>query len=94
MKPVFYDLQSLMKRITVSLDDEIYASLVDYVAEVCKQDLSRLSISRALRKLLASELQRLNYYPMTEKRKQELHNRHIIQERARQQVVDSFALMH
>lgn len=71
-----------MKRITVSLDDEIYASLVDYAADACKQDLSRLSISKAMRKLLASELGRLNYYPMTQKKQQELHIRDIIRQRA------------
>ncbi len=88
-KPVFCCLLILMKRITISLDDEIYASLIDYAAEACKEDLSRLSLSRAMRLLLANELQRLNYYPMSEKRKQELNNRRIVRERAQQHIMET-----
>jgi predicted CopG family antitoxin len=50
-----------MKRITITIDDEIYTSLVDYAAETCKEDLTRLSVSRAIRKLLASRLEELRY---------------------------------
>jgi hypothetical protein len=76
-----------MKRITVSLDDEIYASLVDYAAESCKQDLTRLSISKVMRDILANQLGQLNYYPMSDKRKHELQVRQIIRERAAQQLL-------
>ena len=94
-KAVFRYLLILMKRITISLDDDIYSSLIDYAAEVCKEDLSRLSVSRAMRSLLATELQRLNYFPMSEKRKQELNNRRIIRERAEQHIMetDPFAIV-
>jgi predicted CopG family antitoxin len=52
-----------MKRITITIDDEIYTSLVDYAAQTCKEDLTRLSVSRAIRKLLANRLEELNYLP-------------------------------
>ena len=76
-----------MKRITISLDDEIYTSLIDYAADTCKQDLSRLSISKVLRDILASQLGQLNYYPMSDKRRHELSVRKLIRERAQQQVL-------
>lgn len=83
-----------MKRITVSLDDEIYSSLIDYAADTCKQDLARLSISKVLRDILASQLGQLNYYPMSEKRRHELLVRKLIRERAQQQIVqeDPFSI--
>jgi predicted CopG family antitoxin len=52
-----------MKRITITIDDDIYTSLVDYAAETCKEDLTRLSVSRAIRKLLANRLEELSYLP-------------------------------
>jgi predicted CopG family antitoxin len=62
-----------MKRITISIDDDIYASLIDYAADSCKEELSRLSVSRSIRKLLATRLEELDYYPVSqEKKKQEL----------------------
>ena len=68
-----------MKRITITLDDDIYASLVDYAADTSKEDLARLSVSRAIRKILANKLGEMNYYPIPTKRQEEIHN--IIQQR-------------
>jgi hypothetical protein len=84
-----------MKRITVSLDDDIYSSLIDYAADSSKQDLARLSISKILRDILASQLGQLNYYPMSEKRRHELHVRKLIRERAQRQLIqeDPFSIM-
>jgi predicted CopG family antitoxin len=70
-----------MKRITISIDDEIYASLVDYAADTCKEDLARLSLSRAIRKLLAKALGELNYYPMHANRQQEMRLQQILRSR-------------
>ena len=67
-----------MKRITISIDDQIYASLVDYAADTCKEDLARLSVSRVIRKILANRLEELNYYPMPVKKEQELQPRQIL----------------
>jgi predicted CopG family antitoxin len=70
-----------MKRITISLDDDIYASLIDYAADACKEDLARLSLSRAIRKLLAKRLEELNYFPMEPKRQQEMQVQQIMHSR-------------
>jgi predicted CopG family antitoxin len=70
-----------MKRITISIDDEIYASLVDYAADTCKEDLARLSLSRAIRKLLSKQLAELNYYPMHANRQQEIRLQQIMRSR-------------
>ncbi len=70
-----------MKRITISIDDEIYASLVDYAADTCKEDLARLSLSRAIRKLLAAQLGQLNYYPMHATRAHEMRLQQILRSR-------------
>jgi hypothetical protein len=52
-----------MRRMTVSLDDEIYLSLVNCAANEARTDMSRLSISRTLQKIMLEELNKLNYYP-------------------------------
>jgi ubiquinone biosynthesis protein COQ9 len=52
-----------MRRMTVSLDDEIYLSLVNCAANDARMDMSRLSISRTLQKIMLEELNKLNYYP-------------------------------
>ncbi len=70
-----------MKRITISIDDEVYASLVDYAADTCKEDLARLSLSRAIRKLLAKQLGELNYYPMHANRQQSMHLQQMLRSR-------------
>lgn len=71
----------MMKRITISLDDELYVSLVDYAADKSKEDLIRLSVSKAIRRLLASELAKLNYFPMDAKRLQQLQLRETMRQR-------------
>ena len=48
---------------TISLDDEAYLSLVDCAAKEARNDLSRLSISRTLQKIMREELGKLNYFP-------------------------------
>ena len=48
---------------TISLDDETYLSLVDCAAKEARNDLSRLSISRTLQKIMQEELGKLNYFP-------------------------------
>jgi hypothetical protein len=45
------------------MDDQIYMSLVDYAANEARIDISRLSISRALQKLMQQKLGELNFYP-------------------------------
>lgn len=48
---------------TISLDDEVYLSLVDCAAKEARNDLSRLSVSRTLQKIMREELGKLNYFP-------------------------------
>jgi hypothetical protein len=52
-----------VRRITISLDDEVYLSLVDYAASEARTDMSRLSISRTMQKIMQEKLGKLNYYP-------------------------------
>jgi hypothetical protein len=78
------------------MDDEIYACLIDYSLENSKQDISPLSVSKTIRRLLTSELTRLNYYPMAQKKKEELQLRSLIRERESKKVNernDPFLLM-
>jgi hypothetical protein len=42
----------LVKRVTLSLYDEIYSCLVDYAKDSSKNDLTRFNVSKATRKLL------------------------------------------
>lgn len=77
-----------MKRITVSIDDEMYACLVDYAEQASKEDILRLSVSRAIRQLITIELSRLSYYPMAQKKKEALHTRNLIRDRERQKIND------
>jgi hypothetical protein len=52
-----------MRRITICLEEEIYMSLVDYAAREASSELVRLSISRAMRKIVQERLGELNLYP-------------------------------
>ena len=52
-----------MRRITICLDDEIYLSLIDYAARQASSDLVRLSISRAMRKIIHEKLGEMSLYP-------------------------------
>jgi histidinol dehydrogenase len=45
-----------LRRITILIEDQTYASLMDYASKMSKEDLRRLSVSRAVRKILADEL--------------------------------------
>jgi predicted transcriptional regulator len=54
-----------LKRITITLDDEIHTSLTDYARDRSKQDFSRSNLSSAVRKLLAEKLEELGYFPET-----------------------------
>lgn len=65
-----------MRRITISIDDEVYSGVIDYAADNSKDDLVRFSMSRAIRKLLADRLQELEYYPSKGKRKQQDKSAH------------------
>jgi hypothetical protein len=53
----------IMRRITICLEEEIYMSLVDYAARQASSDLVRLSISRAMRKIVQERLGELDMYP-------------------------------
>ena len=44
-----------MRRITITLDDEIYVRLIDYAADRSKDRMSRFSLAEAVRELLASQ---------------------------------------
>jgi hypothetical protein len=48
---------------TVSLDDDIYLSLVNCAANDARTGMSRLSLSRTLQKIMLEELNKLHYYP-------------------------------
>lgn len=52
-----------MKRITISLDDEILESLTQCAKDKSKEDLTRSSVSRVVRAFLARDLAELGYYP-------------------------------
>ena len=56
-----------MKRVTIALDDEVHASLVDYARDRSKNDLSPFNLSSAVRKLLAEKLGELGYFPLADK---------------------------
>jgi hypothetical protein len=58
-----------MKRLTISLDDKLYFSLVDYAAERSKKNMSRLSVSRTITELISNELASLGYYATPEAKK-------------------------
>ena len=58
-----------MKRLTISLDDKLYFSLVDYAAERSKKNMSRLSVSRTITELLSTELASLGYYATPDSKK-------------------------
>jgi hypothetical protein len=60
-----------MRKVTISIADDIYAALVDFVANTSKEDLTRLSISKALREILVNQLGQLKYYPPTANEKQD-----------------------
>ena len=59
-----------MRRITISIDDEVYSSVIDYAADNSKDRLARFSMSRAIRNLLADRLRELDYYPSKGKERQ------------------------
>lgn len=45
-----------MRKITVALDDEVYMSLIDYVAAKSKTKGSRLSVSSSANELISGAL--------------------------------------
>jgi hypothetical protein len=47
-----------MKKITVALEDSVYVSLIDYVAEKSKTHGSRLSVSGSASELITGALAR------------------------------------
>ena len=51
-----------MKRITISIDEKLYVSLIDYSTDRSKKSMSRLSISKSITELLSTELASLGYY--------------------------------
>jgi uncharacterized protein (DUF1778 family) len=44
------------RRLTVALDDDVYVKLVDYAAQMSKQNMGRFSLSAAMRELVAKAL--------------------------------------
>ncbi len=46
-----------MKRVTIALDDEMYVALLEYAAERSKREMRRFSMGRAIRDLVASQLE-------------------------------------
>jgi hypothetical protein len=45
-----------MKRITISIDDRLFSSLIDYTIDRSKKSVIRLSISKATMELLSRAL--------------------------------------
>jgi hypothetical protein len=53
----------MMKRITITLDEEMYISLLDYSLERSKAELRNVSTSEAVRELLSVQLRRMGKSP-------------------------------
>ena len=51
-----------LKRVTITFDEKVLASLTDYAKERSQQDFSPFNLSSAVRKLLAEKLEELGYY--------------------------------
>jgi predicted transcriptional regulator len=58
-----------MKRITIVLDDEIHARLIDYARVRSRQNFLPSNLSSAVRKLLAERLGELGYYTLVDNKK-------------------------
>lgn len=50
-----------MKRITISLSDELYRNLLDYAADQSKRNVKRLSLGEAVRTLISIQLDGFGY---------------------------------
>jgi hypothetical protein len=50
-----------MKRITISMSDELYGDLLDYAADQSKKNVRRLSMGEAVRTLISIPLKELGY---------------------------------
>jgi len=53
---MFFINAAMMKRITISLDEEMYLKLLDYSLRKSKGEMRSVSISEAIRGLLESQL--------------------------------------
>jgi hypothetical protein len=49
----------MMKRITITIDEEMYIRLLDYSLDRSKAELRNVSTSEAVRELLAMQLRRM-----------------------------------
>jgi metal-responsive CopG/Arc/MetJ family transcriptional regulator len=49
----------MMKRITITLDEDMYIKLLDYSLERSKAEFRNVSMSEAIRELLAMQLRRM-----------------------------------
>jgi hypothetical protein len=49
----------MMKRITITLDEEMYIRLLDYSLDRSKAEFRNVSMSEAIRELLAMQLRRM-----------------------------------
>ena len=49
----------MMKRITITLDEDMYVKLLDYSLERSKAELRNFSISEAVRELLEMQMRRM-----------------------------------
>ena len=52
-------MTAMMKRITITLDEDMYIRLLDYSLERSKAEFRNVSTSEAIRELLAMQLRRM-----------------------------------
>jgi len=50
-----------MKRLTISMDDDLYRSLLEYAADQSKRNIRRLSLGEAVRTLISIQLEGYGY---------------------------------
>jgi hypothetical protein len=50
-----------MKRLTISMDDDLYRSLLEYAADQSKRNVRRLSLGEAVRTLISIQLEGYGY---------------------------------
>ena len=52
-------MTAMMKRITITMDEEMYLRLLDYSLQRSKAELRNVSISEAVRELLEMQMKRM-----------------------------------
>jgi hypothetical protein len=51
----------LVKRITIAIPEELYATLLEFTADECKKKQRKLSLGNSIRTLMSSRLEQLGY---------------------------------